>query len=73
MGRIKAASVIDCLPQKKDIKESINKIYSKDFQNLLKNVSNPYDKGNSSKKITKVLKKINIENLLKKKFYDIEF
>lgn len=73
MGRIKAASVIDCLPQKKVIKESIDKIYSKDFQNLLKNVNNPYDKGNSSKKITKVLKKINIENLLKKKFYDIEF
>lgn len=73
MGRIKAASVIDCLPKKKNIRESINKIYSKDFQNLLKNVNNPYDKGNSSKKITRVLKKINIENLLKKKFFDIEF
>lgn len=72
-GRIKAESVINCLPRKKDIKDSINKVYSVDFQKLLKSVINPYDKGNSSKKIVNILKKINLENILKKKFYDIEF
>jgi GDP/UDP-N,N'-diacetylbacillosamine 2-epimerase (hydrolysing) len=72
-GRIKAKSVIDCLPKKNNIKNSFKKIYSKDFQKLLNNVKNPYDNGFSSKKIIKVLKNIKIENLLKKNFYNIDF
>ena len=55
-GRMRGSSVIDCLPKKKDIKNSIEKIYSEQFQNLLKDVKNPYDKGSSSKKIVKILK-----------------
>ena len=72
-GRIKAKSVINCLPKKNNIKNSFKKIYSKDFQKLLNNVKNPYDNGFSSKKIIKVLKNIKIENLLKKNFYNIDF
>jgi GDP/UDP-N,N'-diacetylbacillosamine 2-epimerase (hydrolysing) len=72
-GRIKAKSVINCLPKKNNIKNSFKKIYSKDFQKLLNNVKNPYDNGFSSKKIIKVLKSIKIENLLKKNFYNIDF
>ena len=72
-GREKALSVIDCKPNKKDIKKSINKVYSKDFRELLKNVKNPYDKGSSSKKIIKILKSFKIDNILKKSFFDINF
>ena len=72
-GRIKAKSVINCLPKKNNIKNSFKKIYSKNFQKLLNNVKNPYDNGFSSKKIIKVLKSIKIENLLKKNFYNIDF
>tara|TARA_B100001057_G_C22868269_1_gene957555 strand:+ start:901 stop:2070 length:1170 start_codon:yes stop_codon:yes gene_type:complete len=72
-GRIKAESVIDCLPNKKDIQNSLEKLYSKDFQKLLKNIDNPYDKGLPSKKIVTVLKKFKLHNILKKNFYNIEF
>jgi GDP/UDP-N,N'-diacetylbacillosamine 2-epimerase (hydrolysing) len=72
-GRIKANSVIDCLPIKKNIKKTIKVIYSKKFQNLLKDVKNPYDNGYASKKIIKVLKNIKLENIIKKKFFKIDF
>ena len=72
-GRIKAESVIDCIPNKKSIKSSLKKIYSRNFQKSLKDVKNPYDNGMPSKKIVRVLKNINLENILKKNFYDIDF
>lgn len=72
-GRIKAESVVDCLPNKKSIKKAIEMIYSNKFQNLLKNVKNPYDNGCASKKIVKVLKTVKLDNILKKTFFDIKF
>ena len=73
-GRIKAKSVMDCKPKKEDILKAIKKIYTKDFQDLLKNVKNPYEKKElPSKKIVKILKDIKLDNILKKKFYDISF
>ena len=70
-GRIKAKSVIDCPPRKKDIKRSFEIIYSKPFQKLLKTVYNPYDKGLSSKKIVKILKKTKLQNIIKKSFFTV--
>ena len=67
-GRIKSESVIDCLPERNSIKKAINKIYSIKFQKLLKNVKNPYENGNASKKIAKVLRSVPLENILKKIF-----
>ncbi len=72
-GRIKAASIIDCLPNRKSINKAFKKIYSNKFQKLLKNVKNPYGDGCASQKIIKVLKKTKIKNILKKNFYDIKF
>ena len=72
-GRLKAESVVDCLPNKKNIKKAIKKIYSNKFQNLLKDVKNPYDHGCASKKIIKVLKIIKLDKILKKNFFDIKF
>ncbi len=72
-GRIKAKSVVDCLPDKKSIKETIKKIYSNEFQKLLKNVRNPYDDGYASQKIIKVLKTVNLNKILKKAFFNVKF
>ena len=72
-GRIKAKSVIDCLPDKKNIKRTIKKIYSNEFQKLLRNVKNPHGDGRASQKIVKVLKAVPLENLLKKVFFNIKF
>lgn len=71
-GRIKAKSVIDCRPIKNDILEAIKISLKKNFQLELKNVKNPYDRGNSSNKIINVLKQINLDNLLQKSFYDLD-
>ena len=72
-GRIKSESVVDCLPNKKSIKKAIKIIYSNKFQNLLKNVKNPYGNGCASQKIIKVLKTVKLDNILKKTFFDIKF
>ena len=72
-GRMRGSSVIDCLPNKIDIKNSIDQIYSEQFQNSLKDTKNPYDKGFSSKKIVGILKNFQIPKTLMKKFYDISF
>ncbi len=72
-GRIRGSSVIDCSPNKTDIKKTIKKVYSKQFQKLLKDVDNPYDKGSASKKIVEILKDFQIPKTLIKKFYDITF
>lgn len=71
-GRLKAKSVIDCLPNKLSIKKAIKKAYSKEFKKKLNNTMSPYEVRNiyASKKILNVLKNINLKNILKKKFYD---
>ena len=70
-GRIKAHSVIDCRPDKKDILKAFKKLYSRDFQSILETVQNPYDNGIPSQHIVPILKNINLDNILKKTFYNI--
>jgi len=69
-GRIKAESVISCLPKKKNIGISLNKLYSKEFQNILDKVENPYGKGGASKEIVNIIKGVNLHNIIKKPFHD---
>jgi len=70
-GRIKADSVISCSPKKEDINKSLKKLYSKGFQNIVKNVKNPYGSGGASQKIISIIKDINLKGILKKPFYDL--
>lgn len=69
-GRVKADSVIDCLPSKKAIQSAIAKLYSPNFQKKLRNVKNPYGSGSSAPKIIKVLKRKQLVDI-KKCFYDV--
>ena len=71
-GRIKADSVISCLPKKKDIIGALNALYSEDFQNIVANTKNPYGEGGASKEILKIIKDIGLDDILKKPFYDIK-
>ncbi len=71
-GRIKASSVLDCSPNKTSISDSLKYLYSNDFQTSLKNVCNPYGDGKASKNIIKTLEGINLNNILKKSFYNLE-
>ena len=71
-GRIKATSIIDVSPVKEEILSAIKRAYSKEFEQILKDTTNPYDGGNPSKKMVKILKEIELEGILKKKFYDVK-
>lgn len=71
-GRIKADSVLDCEPNKQSIKKTFDKLYSSDFKDILKTVKNPYGDGCASKKIIEVIKKVDLNNILKKSFYDLK-
>ena len=70
-GRARASCVIDVRPVKEEILAAIKRAYSKEFEQTLKDTINPYDGGNPSKKMVKILKEIKLDGILKKKFYDI--
>ena len=71
-GRLKANSIIDCSAVKSEIISAIKKMYSADFQINLKKTINPYGNGGASKEIIKIINKVNLNNVLKKRFHDIK-
>ncbi|HUH42315.1 MAG TPA: UDP-N-acetylglucosamine 2-epimerase [Sulfurimonas sp.] len=71
-GRIKADSVIDCKPIKSSISQAFKKLYSQEFKETLKTAKNPYGDGCASKKIIQEIKKVDLNNILKKSFYDLK-
>ncbi|MCP4118189.1 MAG: UDP-N-acetylglucosamine 2-epimerase (hydrolyzing) [Desulfobacteraceae bacterium] len=70
-GRLQAKSVINCIPTAREIKNSFSELYSSAFQSKFKNVENLYGDGNASKRIIDVIRHTNLNNLLKKHFYDL--
>ena len=73
LGREMAESVINCELESGSIRKSIDKIYSKNFEMVLSEVSNPYGKGGASSKIFEVIKKFDLSNLVIKSFHDLGF
>lgn len=71
-GRIKADSVIDCEPIKLSISKAFKKLYTQEFQDILQATKNPYGEGCASKKIIEEIKKIDLDNILKKSFYNLK-
>ena len=71
-GRIKADSVIDCQPITLSIYEAFEKLYVKEFKDTLEVVRNPYGDGCASKKVINEIKKVDLNNILKKSFYDLK-
>lgn len=72
-GRLKAKSIIDCEPKKTEIIDAFKRLYSSDFQKKLSTIVNPYGEGGASEKIVKILEKVEIQGILKKKFFDLQF
>ena len=70
-GRIEAESVITCKPNKKAVLESIQLAVSLSFQEKIRRITNPYGEVNSSDKILKTILNTPLQNILKKKFYNI--
>ena len=71
-GRLQATSIINCMPNRQEIRDAVDCLYSESFQTELTQVVNPYGEGGSSEKIIQVLKMISLDELLKKHFFDIK-
>jgi GDP/UDP-N,N'-diacetylbacillosamine 2-epimerase (hydrolysing) len=70
-GRLKAESVIDCSPDRDSIRVALQRLYSPEFQSVLKNVRNPYGEGRASEKVVQVLESYPMANITKKTFHDL--
>lgn len=70
-GRLKADSVIDCEPNRRDIRRAMAQLFSPEFQSTLDSVVNPYGDGGASQRVVDVLKTVSLENILKKHFFDL--
>ena len=69
-GRLYPKSVINVEFEEEKILKAINKVYSKEFIRLLKKIKNPYENKNSSDKILKILKRIDLKKIKVKEFID---
>ena len=70
-GRLRVASVIDCEPAQDSIRKALKLLYSPEFQAMLPTVENPYGNGGASQAIVRILESQSLDNLLKKRFYDL--
>ena len=69
-GRLKAASVIDCPPERAAIQKAILRLYDPAFQQLLVSSQNPYGEGGATARILEILVDAPLRDLRKKSFYD---
>jgi len=70
-GRIRTASIIDCVANKEEIRLALKQLNSKRFQEKLKRIKNPYGNGRAAKNITEILGTYELKNIVKKTFYDV--
>jgi GDP/UDP-N,N'-diacetylbacillosamine 2-epimerase (hydrolysing) len=70
-GRMMSESIISCDPTSVQISEAITKLYSKDFQNIVKNAVNPYGIPGASQKIVDVVSEVSLDSLIVKTFHDL--
>jgi GDP/UDP-N,N'-diacetylbacillosamine 2-epimerase (hydrolysing) len=70
-GRLQAASVINCKPDREDIAKALETLYSADFQASLSEVTNPYGEGGATERILDILRNCSLNGIVKKTFHDL--
>lgn len=70
-GRLKAASVIDCAPQRTAIEAALNRALSPAFRKHMAAAANPYGEGGASEAIVRVLQEHSLRGIQKKRFRDV--
>jgi GDP/UDP-N,N'-diacetylbacillosamine 2-epimerase (hydrolysing) len=63
--------VIDCEPDRQAITAALSRLFSDEFQHQLSDTKNPYGDGGASGAIVRILEHQPLDNLLKKRFYNI--
>ena len=72
-GRIQAKNILNCIPVKEEIGDSIEKALSFEFRQYVKDTENPYGDGFVSDKILLHIKEVLRQGIdLKKSFYNIQ-
>lgn len=71
-GRLRAASVVDCDEDRGSIGDAINLIISAEFRKTVEGSISPYGAGDASRKIAAVLREINLQGILYKRFHDLD-
>lgn len=70
-GRIAADSVYHCSPDVDSIRAGLEYIFSAEFQTVVKNSQNPYEKPDIVKSIFDVISAYPLEGIIKKQFYNL--
>ena len=71
-GRLQAKSVVNCAPQKSEILNAFEEIFTSSFQDSLEDVRNPNGEGGASEKILRVIREFPLKDIVKKRFNDIQ-
>jgi GDP/UDP-N,N'-diacetylbacillosamine 2-epimerase (hydrolysing) len=69
-GRVKSKNIISCKSSYLSILKAVKKADSFQFLKKIKNLKTFYGDGNASLRATKILEKINLKNIIIKKFYE---
>ena len=72
-GRIRAATILDCPPERSAIAAAIARACDPAFRAGLVGAVNPYGDGRAAGRIHRVLREFPLDNLLRKQFHDIDF
>lgn len=70
-GREQASSVINCDVERNAIGEALAMLFSTEYRSNLYNVVNPYGNGGASTRIVAEIKRLELDNLVKKTFFDL--
>ena len=70
-GRVQANSTINCKYSITSIGKAIEKLYNKNFKEILKKIKNPYELDGASSKILEIIKNENLYKNTEKEFYDL--
>lgn len=69
-GRVQAKSIINCPLDTNGISNAIERVYTDKFKTLLKSTINPHTGDNTASNIKNIIKHINLDSILVKKFHD---
>lgn len=72
-GRLKAASIIDCPPEREAIIKAIHCVLAPGFQASLQKVRSLYGNCNASEQICQYLAQVDLSKIRKKAFHDVDF
>jgi GDP/UDP-N,N'-diacetylbacillosamine 2-epimerase (hydrolysing) len=71
-GRIRTLSIIDCEPDCASVVSAIQKALNPQFKEGLKGLKHPCEKEGTAERIVGILKSVELDGILKKKFFDME-